>query len=69
MCTRHRSETLISNHHEFLIGDVFDRAPQDFLEKFCHHFPNFVHDLNLLELPNVGNQEICKFDLVQSENQ
>jgi hypothetical protein len=61
----HRSETLISNHHEFSIDDVFDRALQDLLPMFHHHFPNSLHDLNLLELPIVGNQEIYKFDLAQ----
>jgi hypothetical protein len=65
----HRSETLISNHHEFLADDVFGRALQDLLPMFHHHFPNSLHDLNLLELPFVGNQEIYKFDLAQLENQ
>jgi len=61
----HRSETLISNHHEFLIDDVFDRVLQDLQPMFRRHFPNSLHDLNLLELLNVGNRETYKFDLVQ----
>jgi hypothetical protein len=65
----HRSETLISSRHEFSIDDVFDRALRDLQPKFHHHFPNSLRDLNLLELPIVGNREIYKFDLVQSENQ
>ena len=69
MCMHHRSETLISSRHEFSIDDVFDRALRDLQPMFHHHFPNSLHDLNLLELPIVGNREIYKFDLAQLENQ
>ena len=69
MYMHHRSETLISNHHEFLIDDVFGRVLQDLQPMFHHHFPNSLHDLNQLELPIVDNREIYKFDLVQLENQ
>jgi hypothetical protein len=62
---RHRSETLVSNHHVFLDDDVFDRVLQDLQPMFHRHFPNSLHDLNLLELPIVGNRETYKFDLVQ----
>jgi hypothetical protein len=61
----HRSERLISNHHVFLDDDAFDRVHQDLQQKFRRHSPNSLHDPNLLELPNVGNQEIYKFDLAR----